>query len=176
VKPDQGRLDGEEADELHGFFRKLRGRDRRVVQVASHPERIGGPAMDAIGLRPVESYGVEPHTLMHRRKTFVYQRLDDPRGLWINGGVHPLFAVPTPGPQGEEGWLRYPAFLYTGFAVVMPPFVSYAQGWELMQVDRLPRSARAWGLLGGRLRELDIQALPPPPDSQCLASRPRAKK
>jgi metallophosphoesterase superfamily enzyme len=175
VKPDQGRLDGEEAEELHGLFRKLRGRDRRVVQVVGHPERAGGPAMESTGVTPLESYRVDPHTLMHRRKTFVYPRHDDPRGLWVNGGVHPLFAVPTPGPRHEEGWLRYPAFLYTGFAVVMPPFVPYAQGWEVMQVERLPRAARAWGLLGGRIRELDVQALPPPPDGQRLASRPKGR-
>jgi metallophosphoesterase superfamily enzyme len=175
IKPDQGRLDAEETEELHSLFRKLRGRDRRVVQVVSHPERMGGPAMESIGVPPLESYSMEPHTLMHRRRTFVYPRHDDPRGLWINGGVHPLFAVPTPGPQHEEGWLRYPAFLYTGFAIVMPPFVPYAQGWELMQVDRLPKTARAWGLLGGRMRELDIQALPAPPDELRLAARPKGK-
>ena len=176
IKPDQGRLDAEETEELQALFRKLRGRDRRVVQVVSHPERIDGPAMDALGVSPLEHYDMEPYTLMHRRKTFVYPRHEDPRGLWINGGVHPLFAVPTPGPQCEEGWLRYPAFLYTGFAVVMPPFVPYAQGWELMQVERLPKAARAWGLLGGRIREFDIQSLPPPPDSLRLAARPKGGK
>jgi metallophosphoesterase superfamily enzyme len=175
IKPDQGRLENDEADELRDLFRKLAGRGRSVVQVVSHPERLQGPTMESIGVTPAETYRLDPHTLMHRRRTFVYPRHDGAKGLWLNGGVHPLFAVPTPGPAQEEGWLRYPAFLYTGFAVVMPPFVPYAQGWEVMQVDRIPKMARAWTLLGDHMKEMDIHSLPPPPDSQRLAVRPRGK-
>ena len=116
-----------------------------------------------------------PYTLMHRRRIFVYPRHDPPNGFFINGGLHPLFALPTPGPAGEEEWLRHPAFLYTGFALVMPPFVSYAQGWEVMQPERLPRHAKAWRLLGERFGEIDLQQLPPPPESLRTVTRPPAK-
>ena len=102
---------------------------------------------------------------MHRRRIFVYPRHDPPQGHWINGGLHPLFAVPTPGPSGEEGWLRIPAFLHTGFALVMPPFVTYAQGWEVMQPERLPRQARAWKVFSERLGALDLAELPPAPEA-----------
>lgn len=175
VKPAQGSLEGEEAEELAHLLRKLGGGRREVVQVVGHPERSLGPVLEAAGVRPVEHHPVGPHTLMHRRRIFVYPRHDPPHGIWINGGLHPLFAVPTPGPTGEEGWLRYPAFLYTGFALVMPPFVSYAQGWEVMQPERLPRQARAWRVLGERMAELDLPSLPSPPESLRAITRPPAK-
>ena len=112
---------------------------------------------------------------MHRRRIFVYPRHDPPQGFYINGGLHPLFALPTLGPAAEEEWLRHPAFLYTGFALVMPPFVSYAQGWEVMQPERLPRHAKAWRLLGEQFGEIDLQQLPPPPESLRTVTRPPAK-
>jgi metallophosphoesterase superfamily enzyme len=175
IKPGQGNVDEDEAEELHTLFRKLGSRDRTVLQVVAHPERIEGPVMEATGIKPVENHRIDPYTLMHRRRTFVYPRYDNPSGFWINGGVHPLFAVPTPDAKNEEGWLRYPAFLYTGFALVMPPFVAFAQGWEVMQVERLPRMARAWGVLGGNMRELDIPSLPPPPEALSQIVRPPSK-
>lgn len=175
VKPGQGNLDGEEAEELAALLRKLAGGRREVVQVVGHPERSFGPVLEAAGIRPVEHYDLGPHTLMHRRRIFVYPRHEPPHGIWINGGLHPLFAIPTPGPAGEEGWLRYPAFLYTGFALVLPPFVSYAQGWEVMQPERLPRQARAWKVLGERMAELDLPSLPSPPETLRAITRPPAK-
>lgn len=175
IKPNQGTLEGEEAEELAALLRKLAGGRREVVQVVGHPERSFGPVLEAAGVRPVEHLPVGPFTLMHRRRIFVYPRHDPPNGLWINGGLHPLFALPTPGPAGQEEWLRHPAFLYTGFALVLPPFVSYAQGWEVMQPERLPRQARAWKLLGERLAELDLPSLPPPPENLRTIVRPPAK-
>ncbi|MBI4912723.1 MAG: hypothetical protein HY823_08290 [Acidobacteria bacterium] len=175
MKPSQGSLDRDEAEELRAILKKLAGGRRELVQVVGHPERSGGPVMEAAGLQPVEQYRVGTFTLMHRRRIFVYPRHDPPNGLWINGGLHPLFALPTPGPAGQEEWLRHPAFLYTGFALVMPPFVSYAQGWEVMQPERLPRQARAWKLLGERFGELDLPSLPSPPEQLRTITRPAAK-
>jgi metallophosphoesterase superfamily enzyme len=175
IKPNQGNLDSEEAEELQALFRKLGANGRKVIQVVSHVERLAGPATDAIGIAPVENCKIEPYTLMHRRRIFVYPRYEAAMGFWINGGVHPLFAVPAPGPQNEEGWLRYPAFLYTGFALVMPPFVSYAQGWEVILADRLPKQAKAWSVLSDRMMELDIPALPPPPEALRQIARPSSK-
>jgi metallophosphoesterase superfamily enzyme len=175
IKPSQGSLDGEEAEELSTLLRKIAGGKREVVQVVGHPERSTGPFLESAGIRPVEHFSVGPHTLMHRRRIFVYPRHEPPHGIWINGGLHPLFALPSAGPAGQEEWLRHPAFLYTGFALVMPPFVSYAQGWEVMQPERLPRQARAWKLLGERIAELDLPALPSPPESLRTIVRPPAK-
>jgi hypothetical protein len=78
------------------------------------------------------------------------------------------------GAGGAEEWLRYPAFLYTGFALVMPPFVSYAQGWEVMQPERLPRQARAWKVLGDQLAPLSLPDLPPPPAALKTLARAQA--
>ncbi|MCE1228740.1 MAG: hypothetical protein LWX11_04530 [Firmicutes bacterium] len=165
VKPNQGTVEDDEAEELRTFFRKLQGGKREVIQVVGHPERSWGPALEDTGVQPVDSYRIGMHTLMHRRRIFVYPRHDPPQGHWINGGLHPLFAVPTPGPAGQEEYLRYPSFLFTGFALVMPPFVSYAQGWEVMQPERLPRQARAWKVLGDhQMSSLDLTALPPAPE------------
>ncbi len=175
VKPAQGNLEGDEAEELAALLRKIAGGKREVVQVVGHPERSTGPVLEAAGIRPVEHFSIGAHTLMHRRRIFVYPRHDPPHGLWINGGLHPLFALPTPGPANEAEWLRHPAFLYTGFALVMPPFVAYAQGWEVMQPERLPRQARAWKLLGERIAELDLGSLPPPPEALRTIVRPPAK-
>jgi len=179
IKPNQGTVEDDEAEEMRTLFRKLKGRGREVVQVVGHPERSIGPVMDKIGIKPVEQLGVGPHTLMHRRRIFVYPRHDPANGFWINGGLHPLFAVPVPGPDGKEEWVRYPAFLYTGFALVIPPFVSYAQGWEVMQPERLPRQARAWRVLGGHeMVPLSLPDLPPVPPGLESISRPgpRGKK
>jgi len=175
IKPTQGQLEGEEAEEMTALFRKIAGGRRELVQVVGHPERSCGPMLEAAGVLPVESYRVGPYTLMHRRRIFVYPRHDPPNGFYINGGLHPLFALPTPGPANEEEWLRHPAFLFTGFALVMPPFVSYAQGWEVMQPERLPRQAKAWRLLGEQFGEIDLQQLPPPPESLRTITRPPAK-
>jgi len=58
----------------------------------------------------------------------------------------------------------------------MPSFVSYAQGWEVMQPDRLPKQARAWKVVGDNIiSPLSLPDLPPPPDSQRLLVRPPAK-
>ncbi len=166
IKPGQGQLDAEEAEELRLVFRKLKAKRRRVIQVAGHPERLQGPTMEPTGVQPMETARVGIHTLMHRRRIFVYPRHDPPQGLWINGGVHPLFCVPSQTPDGDPDWVRYPAFLYTGFALVLPPFVSYAQGWEVMQPERLPRQARAWKVVGdNQLLPLDLPNLPPPPET-----------
>ena len=175
IKPNQGNLDDDEAAELRMLFAKLKANGRNVIQVAGHPERLAGPSMEAIGITPQESFCVEPYTLIHRRRIFVYPRYESPYGFWINGGVHPLFAVPTPDPKSDEGWLRYPAFLFTGFAFVMPPFVSYAQGWEVIQTERLPKQARAWAVLCDKIKELDIPALPLPPEALRQIARPVSK-
>ena len=165
IKPGQGTLEDEELQELRLLLRKLKAQGREVVQVVGHPERSWGPALEGTGVQPVESCRVGIHTLMHRRRIFVYPRHDPPQGFWINGGLHPLFAVPVAGVDGQEEWLRYPAFLYTGFALVMPPFVSYAQGWEVMQPERLPRQAKAWKVLGDQLSPLSLPDLPSPPEA-----------
>ena len=175
LKPSQGTVEGEEADELRTIFRKLKGGGRKVIQVVGHPDRSSGPALDGTGIVPVEQHRVGPFTLMHRRRIFVYPRHDPSNGFWINGGVHPLFAVPSPGPQGEPDWLRLPAFLYTGFALVMPPFVSYAQGFEVIQPERLPRQARVWKLLADRLSAVDLGELPPTPEYLRTLTRPTRK-
>jgi metallophosphoesterase superfamily enzyme len=147
-----------------------------VIQVVGHPERAWGPSLESTGSQPLDSYRVGGNTLIHRRRIFVYPRHDPPNGFWINGGLHPLFAVPMPGPDGGEGWIRYPAFLYTGFAMVMPSFVSYAQGWEVMQPERLPKQARAWKVVGDyHISPLSLPELPNLPDSQRLLVRPPGK-
>jgi uncharacterized protein len=175
IKPNQGALEDDELQELRLLLRKLQAHGREVVQVVGHPERSWGPALEGTGLQPVDSYRVGIYTLMHRRRIFVYPRHDPSHGFWINGGLHPLFAVPVTGVDGAEEWLRYPAFLYTGFALVMPPFVSYAQGWEVMQPERLPRQARAWRLLGDHLAPLSLPDLPPPPEALKHLTRTQAK-
>ena len=164
IKPNQGHLDGEEAEELRLIFKKLQGSNRQVIQVVGSAERSHGPALEGTGIHPLELHPVGPYKLMHRRRMFVYPRVDHPQGFWINGGVHPLFVVPNIGPAGMDDWLRLSAFLHTGFALVMPPFVHYAQGFEVMQSNRLPRQAKAWTLLGDRLSPLDLQNLPPAPE------------
>ncbi len=177
IKPNQGNLDADETEELQQLFRKLSQRGRQVIQVVGHPERAWGPSMEGTGVQPVEVCRLGLHSLMHRRRIFVYPRHEPPQGFWINGGVHPLFAAPLPeGPAGES-WLRYPAFLYTGFALVMPPFVPYAQGWEVMQPERLPRQARAWKVLGDhQISPLSIPDLPAPPEAVRALARPFSKK
>ncbi len=175
LKPGQGAVEGEEAEELRTIFRKLKGGSRKVIQVVGHPERSMGPALEGTGIQPVDQHRVGSFTLMHRRRVFVYPRHDPGNGFWINGGVHPLFAVPTLGPHGEPDWLRLPAFLYTGFALVMPPFVSYAQGFEVIQPERLPRQAKAWKLLADRLSPLDLGGLPPTPEHLRTLTRPPRK-
>ncbi len=176
LKPNQGTLEGEEAEELAGAFRKLAKGGGKVIQVAGHPERLEGPIMRNNGVRVVETYKVGPYTLMHRRRMFVYPRHDDPRGCWINGGLHPLFVQPAKLPDGGENWMRLPAFLHTGYALVLPPFVPYAQGHEVMQPERLPKHAKAWSLLGDRLSPLDLHGLPPAPDHLRTLTRPGRKK
>ncbi|GEM_PF-262925 len=173
IKPNQGHLEEDEAEELRLLFRKLGAHGREVVQVVGHPERSWGPSLEGTGIQPMDTYRVGSNTLMHRRRIFVYPRHDPPTGFWINGGLHPLFAVPMAGPDQGEEWLRYPAFLYTGFALVMPSFVSYAQGWEVMQPERLPKQARAWKVVGDNLlAPLSLPDLPSPPESQKLITRP----
>lgn len=178
IKPSQGHLEEpDEIEELRALLRKLQGGGREVIQVVGHADRSWGPALEGTGLQPVEHYRVGSWTCMHRRRIFVYPRHDPPQGFWVNGGLHPLFAMPTPGPSGEAEWLRYPAFLYTGFALVMPPFVSFAQGWEVMQAERLPKQARAWRVLGDHLMApVDLPALPPAPEHLRTLSRPRKKR
>ena len=39
IKPTQGRLEGEEGEELTALFRKIAGGRREIVQVVGHPER-----------------------------------------------------------------------------------------------------------------------------------------
>jgi uncharacterized protein len=175
LKPSQGNVEGDEAEELRTIFRKLGTGGRKVVQVVGHPERSIGPALEGTSIQPVEQYRVGPFTLMHRRRIFVYPRHDPSHGFWINGGVHPLFAVPGQGPEGQPDWLRLPAFLYTGFALVMPPFVSYAQGFEVIQPERLPRQARAWKLLADRISPLELTELPPTPEHLRTLTRPVRK-
>jgi metallophosphoesterase superfamily enzyme len=90
--------------------------------------------------------------------------------------VHPLFAIPARSPDHGEDWMRLPAFLHTGYALVMPPFVPYAQGHEVMQPERLPKQARAWSLLGDHLAPLDLAHLPPAPEHLRTITRPVRKK
>nr|WP_320132901.1 hypothetical protein [uncultured Holophaga sp.] len=176
IKPNQGHVEDDEAEELKLLFRKLKGRNRQVVQVVGHPERSSGPVMERLGIEPVELFRAGSHTLMHRRRIFVYPRHEPANSFWINGGLHPLFAVPVSGPDGGEEYIRYPAFLYTGFALVIPPFVSYAQGWEVMQPERLPRQARAWRVLGGHeMVPLSLPDLPPVPEGLESVARPTGK-
>ncbi|BDU74959.1 metallophosphoesterase family protein [Mesoterricola silvestris] len=176
IKPNQGHLEEDEAEELRLLFRKLGVHGREVIQVVGHPERSWGPSLEGTGIQPMDTYRVGMNTLMHRRRIFVYPRHDPPTGFWINGGLHPLFAVPMAGPDHQEEWLRYPAFLYTGFALVMPSFVSYAQGWEVMQPERLPKQARAWKVVGDNLlAPLSLPDLPSPPESQKLITRPPSR-
>jgi metallophosphoesterase superfamily enzyme len=176
LKPNQGNLEGDEAEELTQAFRKLGKGECKVIQVAGHPERLDGPSMRNTGVRVVETLKVGAYTLMHRRRMFVYPRHDDSRGFWINGGLHPLFVQSAKLPDGGENWMRLPAFLHTGYALVLPPFVPYAQGHEVMQPERLPRQAKAWSLLGDRLSPLDLGGLPPAPDHLRTLSRPGRKK
>ena len=59
----------------------------------------------------------------------------------------------------------------------MPPFVSYAQGWEVMQPERLPRQARAWKVLGDhQISPLELPALPPIPEALRTLTRPAARR
>ena len=176
LKPNQGMVEGDEAEELRQSFRKLQRGCERLVQVAGQPDRLRGPAMEGTGIVPVEQHKVGPFTLIHRRRVFVYPRHDDPHGFWINGGVHPLLVVPNKTPEGGEDWMRLPAFLHTGYALVMPPFVPYAQGHEVMQPERLPKQARAWTLLGDRLTATDLASLPPTPEHLRTITRPVRKK
>ncbi len=103
IKPNQGHLEDDEAEELRALFQKLRGHGREVIQVVGHPERAWGPSLENTGIQPMDSYRVGANTLMHRRRIFVYPRHDPPTGFWINGGLHPLFALPLAGPDSGEG-------------------------------------------------------------------------
>ena len=162
VKPMQGAVEGDEREELRQLFKKLGAGGRKVLQVVGHPERAAGPALQDTGVLPVEQHRTGPFALMHRRRIFVYPRLE-PGALWINGGVHPLFALPSQDPEGQPDWMRVPSFLYTGYALILPPFVPWAQGFEVMQPERLPKHAKAWTLLSDRLTPLDLATLPAPP-------------
>jgi len=162
IKPAQGLVEGDEREELRQLFKKLGSGGRKVIQVVGHPDRANGPALADTGITPVEQHRVGPFALMHRRRIFVYPRLE-PGVLWINGGVHPLFALPAQDPEGKPDWMRVPAFLHTGYALILPPFVPWAQGFEVMQPERLPKHARAWGLLSERITPVDLTTLPPPP-------------
>jgi metallophosphoesterase superfamily enzyme len=176
IKPNQGHLEDEEGEELRALFHKLQGHGREVVQVVGHPERAWGPTLETTGIQPLDSYRVGVNTLIHHRRIFVYPRHDPPSGFWINGGLHPLFALPMADADGAEQWIRYPSFLYTGFALVMPSFVPYAQGWEVMQPERLPRQARAWKVVGDYfMAPIPLADLPNPPESLRLAARPPSK-
>jgi uncharacterized protein len=172
LKPNQGTLEGEEAEELRQILKKLSSGGRQLVQVVGHPDRSLGPAMEGTQLKIVETHRAGAHTLMHRRRIFVYPRHESGQGFWINGGVHPLFAVPSLSPSGSPDWIRLPAFLHTGFALVMPPFVPYAQGYEVMQPERLPRQAQAWKLFAERISPLDLPSLPTPPEHLRNIARP----
>lgn len=170
IKPAQGMVEGEEREELRQLFKKLGSGGRKVIQVVGHPDRAQGPALNDTGVTPVEQHRVGAFTLMHRRRIFVYPR-QEPGVLWINGGVHPLFAVPSQDPQGQADWMRVPAFLATGYALILPPFVPWAQGFEVMQPERLPKQAKAWSLLAERLTPLDLPNLPPPPPHLAALTR-----
>lgn len=176
IKPNQGHLEDEEGEELRALFHKLQGHGREVIQVVGHPERAWGPTLETTGIQPLDSYRVGANTLIHHRRIFVYPRHDPPSGFWINGGLHPLFALPMADADGTEQWIRYPSFLYTGFALVMPSFVPYAQGWEVMQPERLPKQARAWKVVGDYfMAPISLPDLPNPPESLRLAARPPSK-
>ena len=97
-----------------------------------------------------------------------------PRASGSMAGCIPCSRSPSSGPRGS-GMASLPAFLYTGFALVMPPFVSYAQGWEVMQPERLPRQARAWKVLGDQLAPCPSRTPPPPPEHLARAQA-RARK
>lgn len=176
IKPGQGQVEGDEREELHQLFKKLGAGTRPVIQVVGHPDRALGPAMEGTGVTPVEQHRVGPFAFLHRRRIFVYPRLE-PGALWINGGVHPLFALPSQDPSGQPDWMRVATFLHTGYALVMPPFVPWAQGFEVIQPDRLPKHAKAWSVLSDRLTPVDLPNLPPPPPHlAALARTPRRVK
>ena len=48
LKPSQGTVEGDEAEELRTIFRKLKGGGRQVVQVVGHPDRSVGPALEGL--------------------------------------------------------------------------------------------------------------------------------
>jgi metallophosphoesterase superfamily enzyme len=149
IKPNQGCLeDPLEQEELRNLLGKLKKNNRDLIQVVSNPERTWGPSLEGTGIKLVSSYRVGSNTLIHRRRTFVYPRHDPFSGFWINGGLHPIFTLPIVGNDGNQESIRHAAFLHTGFALVMPSFVSYARGWEVMRPERLPKQARAWKLVG----------------------------
>lgn len=149
IKPNQGCLeDALEQEELRMLICKLKKNNRDLIQVVGNPERTWGPSLEGTGIKLVSSYRVGSNTLIHRRRTFVYPRHDPFSGFWINGGLHPIFALPIVGNDGSREIIRHAAFLHTGFALVMPSFVSYARGWEVMRPERLPRQAKAWKLVG----------------------------
>ena len=93
---------------------------------------------------------------------------------WLPAGTD-LSLLDSLPPFRQADWLRLPAFLYTGFALVMPPFVSYAQGFEVIQPDRLPRQAKAWSLLADRLTPLELADLPATPEHLRTLTRPPRK-
>jgi metallophosphoesterase superfamily enzyme len=149
VKPNQGSLeDVVEQDELRTFFYKLKKHSKEVIQVVNNTERAYGSYLSDIAIRFVNSYRIGNNTLIHRRRTFVYPKHDPFSGFWINGGLHPIFTLPIVGNDGNKEYIRCPSFLHTGFALVMPPFVPYAYGWEVMHPERLPKQAKAWRLVG----------------------------
>ena len=47
----------------------------------------------------------------------------------------------------------------------------WAQGFEVMQPERLPKQAKAWSLLSERLTLLDLPKLPPPPPHLAALAR-----
>jgi len=149
IKPNQGCLeDTLEQEELRMLICKIMKDNCDLVQVVANPERTWGPSLEGTGIKLVSSYRVGLNTLIHRRRTFVYPRHNPFSGFWINGGLHPVFAFPTVGNDGSSEVIRHPAFLHTGFALVMPSFVSYARGWEVIRPERLPKQSRAWKLIG----------------------------
>ena len=163
IKPNQGNLVGEEALELNAYISKLTGKSRPVIQVVGQSDRSEGPAVTNPLFKVVEHLQIESYHFMHRRRIFVYPRLDN-REIWINGGVHPVFALPVRSPSGGEDWMRVSGFLYTGYAVVMPPFMPYAQGHEVFLPDRLPKQAKGYKLLADRVSPIDLSQLPLPPE------------
>lgn len=170
IKPAQGAVEGDEREELRQLFKKLGSGGRQVVQVVGHADRANGPALKDTGIVPVEQHRAGVYSLLHRRRIFVYPR-QEPGQVWINGGVHPLFALPAQDPEGNPSWMRVPAFLHTGYALILPPFVPWAQGFEVMQPERLPKHAKAWSLLAERLTPLDLPNLPPPPPHLAALAR-----
>ena len=153
--------------------RATAGRWSRWWAIPSGP---GGPPWRTPGSSPWRPTGSAPTPSCTAGGSSSTPGTTLPPGSGSTAACTPCSPCPWRDPDGAEGWIRYPAFLYTGFALVMPSFVSYAQGWEVMQPERLPKQARAWKVVGDyQISPIALTELPNPPESQRLVARPPSK-